>query len=58
MSGSLYDRLLDGLHGGVGPIREVLLAQTKRVAQRVSGITYHGLRQTIRAVCCTLISKE
>ncbi|KAJ4854061.1 Bro-N domain-containing protein [Xylella fastidiosa subsp. multiplex] len=44
MSGALYDRLLDGLHGGVGPIEKALGPQMERVAQRVSGITYHGLR--------------
>ncbi|KXB09855.1 phage antirepressor protein [Xylella fastidiosa] len=41
MSGALYDRLLDGLHGGVGPIEKALGPQMERVAQRVSGITYH-----------------
>ncbi|MBE0269794.1 phage antirepressor protein [Xylella fastidiosa subsp. multiplex] len=37
MSGALYDRLLDGLHGGVGPIEKALGPQM----ERVSGITYH-----------------
>ncbi|WCF27237.1 BRO-N domain-containing protein [Xylella fastidiosa] len=41
MSGALYDRLLDGLHGGVGPIEKALGPQMERVAQRVSGISYH-----------------
>ncbi|EWG13367.1 hypothetical protein P910_003378 [Xylella fastidiosa Mul-MD] len=41
MSGALYDRLLDGLHGGVGPIEKAIGPQMERVAQRVSGITYH-----------------
>ncbi|EGO81112.1 BRO-N domain-containing protein [Xylella fastidiosa] len=41
MSGALYDRLLDGLHGGVGPIEKALGPQMERVAQRVSGIRYH-----------------
>ncbi|AIC12461.1 BRO-N domain-containing protein [Xylella fastidiosa] len=41
MSGALYDRLLDGLNGGVGPIEKALGPQMERVAQRVSGITYH-----------------
>ncbi|NRP54183.1 phage antirepressor protein [Xylella fastidiosa] len=40
MSGALYDRLLDGLHGGVGPIEKALGPQMERVAQRVRGITY------------------
>ncbi|MCH7235205.1 MAG: phage antirepressor protein, partial [Xylella fastidiosa subsp. multiplex] len=37
MSGALYDRLLDGLHGGVGPIEKAIGPQM----ERVSGITYH-----------------
>ncbi|RWA32195.1 phage antirepressor protein [Xylella fastidiosa subsp. fastidiosa] len=41
MSGALYDRLLDGLQGGVGPIEKALGPQMERVAQRVSGIRYH-----------------
>ncbi len=50
MSGALYDRLLDGLHGGVGPIEKAIGPQMERVAQRVSGITYHRFQLTPAAV--------
>ncbi|EGO81888.1 BRO-N domain-containing protein [Xylella fastidiosa] len=40
MSGALYDRLLDGLHGGVGPIEKALGPQMEQAAQKVRGVTY------------------
>ncbi|MDD0928020.1 Bro-N domain-containing protein [Xylella fastidiosa subsp. multiplex] len=41
MSGMIHDRLLDSMNGVVGPIEKAIGPQMERVAQRVSGITYH-----------------
>ncbi|ALQ94942.1 phage antirepressor protein [Xylella fastidiosa] len=37
ISGELYDRLLDGLHGGVGPIEKALGPHLEQAAQKVMG---------------------
>ncbi|EWS77014.1 hypothetical protein AF72_13005 [Xylella taiwanensis] len=44
ISGELYDRLLDGMHGGVGPIEKALDPHMEQAAQRVLGELYRPRR--------------